>query len=561
VARLHPVATTSSLLHPDDAAARTSSGQDAGGPPGPAERPLRLVLVVVAGAFLAMYVAIAIARMRYPYELEWIEGGVVDEVRHALGGSPLYGRPSLEYIPNIYTPLYYYVAALPLKVLGGSFFAPRLVSFIASLGAFACVGALVRTETRDNVVAFVSACLFAACFRRGGGWFDLARVDSLFVALLFAGLLTARRATTSRGAAFAGVVMTLAFLTKQAALIPAALVVIFLWRRRRALGLWYAGALGVGLFASTAAFSLWSGGWYRFYVFDMPAAHEVVSEQYRAFWSHDLLAPFALALVLGALGLWWSTKARTGDGVAIAWFYVPVTAGLLASAYQGRLHSGGYDNVLFPMFGAVAVIAGLGLHAATVFSRRSNTMFSRRSIGSRRSRAIAWLAPIATVLAIVQLATLTYDPLEQVPSAADRRTGAQMIAALRSLPGTVYLPGHGEYLRRVGKKTGVYSSALEDVIRADVRGQGKALARALDRAVASGRWDWIVMDSVPTFSYLPRSLSDAYTPVGTLVPRRHPPRPLTGTMTGPLTVWARRDPPPPGGVPATLVPITAPRTP
>src|SRR5205807_6225284 len=137
--------------------------------------------------------------------------------------------------------------------------------FLASLAAFACVGALVRSETRDNLVAFVSACLFAACFRRGGAWFDLARVDSLFVALLFAGLLAARRAKTPRGAAVAGVVMTLAFLTKQAALLPALAVAIFLWRRRRTLGVWYAGALGAGLVVSTVAFNLWTGGWYRFY--------------------------------------------------------------------------------------------------------------------------------------------------------------------------------------------------------------------------------------------------------------------------------------------------------
>jgi hypothetical protein len=166
-----------------------------------------------------------------------------------------------------------------------------------------------------------------------------------------------------------------------------------------------------------------------------------------------------------------------------------------------------------------------------------------------------WVAPLAVLLAIVQLATLTYDPWAQIPSAAHHRTGHRMITALRDLQGTVYLPGHSEYLERVGKEGSVYSSALEDVIRADVRGNGKALARELDRAVSSGRWDWIVVDSAPVFSYLPRSLRRAYVDVGTLVSRRHPPLPLTGTLTGPLTVWARRTPPPPGGVPASLVPL------
>jgi hypothetical protein len=549
VTGLTPVAAPSDSPQPDDTGAADVERGRAAHAAGQVHHGARVVLVVIAGAFLAAYVAIAVARMRYPYELEWIEGGVVDEVRHSLTGHSLYGRPSLHYIPNIYTPLYYYVAAVPSKIFGMGFFAPRFVSFLASLAAFACVGALVRTETRDNVVAFVSACAFAACFRRGGAWFDLARVDSLFVALLFAGLLVGRKARTPRGAAAAGVVMTLAFLTKQAALLPALAVVLFLWQRRRPLGLWYVGTLGGGLLASTAALQLWSHGWYRFYVFDMPAAHEIVREEYRAFWTDDLLAPFGIAVALGALGLWWTTRVRTDDGVTVGWFYVPVVAGLLASAYQGRLHSGGYDNVLFPAFGAVAMALGLGLHAAAATATGSATR--------RRARITAWLAPVAVVLAAVQFATLTYDPWAQVPNAADHRTGRQMIAALRSLPGTVYLPGHSEYLIRVGKQGSVYSSALEDVIRADVRGEGKALGGELDRAVSSGRWDWIVADSAPTFSYLPRSLRRSYVAVGTLVPRRHPPRPLTGTMTGPLTVWARRDPPPPGGVPAGLLPIPA----
>ncbi len=576
---LTPVARPSDPPHPD----RTGAGRldttdvgDATAAPPRVVRGLRLVLALVGGAFLAGYVAIAIARMRYPYELEWIEGGVVDEVRQALSGHSLYVKPSLHYMPNIYTPLYYYVAAVPAKIFGLGFFAPRLVSFLASLAAFACVGALVRTETRDNLIAFVSACVFAACFRRGGAWFDLARVDSLFVALLFAGLVVARRARTARGAAAAGVLMTLSFLAKQSALIPAFAVAIFLfcrvegaeaaeaplgeavrkrstvsrWLRRHSLAVWYLGTLGAELIVTTALLNLWSHGWYRFYVIDMPAAHQIVSQEYRAFWTTDLLAPLGIALVLSVVGLWWTTRLRTDDGVAPAWFHVPVFAGLLASAYQGRLHSGGYDNVLFPAFGAVAIGVGLGVHAVSAVAASKVA-----SASPRRARVAAWATPLALLLAVVQLGTLTYDPLAQIPSAAHHRTGARMLAALRSLPGTVYLPGHGEYLRRVGKQGSTHSSAIEDVIRADVRGHGKAIARELDDDVSAGRWDWIVVDSAPTFSYLPSSLQDAYVRVGTLVPRRHPPLPLTGTMTGPLTVWARRDPPPPGGVPADLVPI------
>jgi hypothetical protein len=131
-----------------------------------------------------------------------------------------------------------------------------------------------------------------------------------------------------------------------------------------------------------------------------------------------------------------------------------------------------------------------------------------------------------------------------------------MLTALRDLPGTVYLPGHGWYLARAHKTTGAQSAAIEDVIRADVRGTGRALRNEVRDDIATGRFDWVVVDNVPTFSYLPKTLRRTYVRVGTLVPPRHPPLPLTGTLTGPLTVWARRDPPPPGPVPATVVPAS-----
>jgi hypothetical protein len=556
--------TTSDVARPAVGRGQPPTGTDLPAPPADGRtvagirRAATIAVVALAAGFVVAYVVAAVLRMRYPFELEWMEGGVVDDVRRILAGHSLYVRPSTSFTPYIYTPLYYYVAAVPAKVLGVGYFPLRLVSFVASITAFGCIAALVATDTRSRVAAFVAAGLFAACFRLGGAWFDLARVDSLFLALLFGGLLVARRARSPRAAVLAAVLLAASFQTKQSALLPAIAVVVFLFRRRRALAAWYAGALVATLGTSVAVLDALSHGWYRFYVLDVPSAHRIVSDEYVAFWTHDLLLRLWPAIVLGAVGMWWTTRARADDGVPLVWFHAPVAAALVGTAYQARLHSGGYDNVLLPAYGAVAILAALGLHGARplfeeVRARRSEA--TAASARSSRGVAIgAWAGIAACVLAIAQLATLTYDVGAQVPTAADRRTGDHMLAALRELPGTVYLPGHGWYLARAGKQTSAQGASLEDVMRADVRGTGRSLRREIARAIASGRWDWVVVDSAPTFSYLPRSLSRTYVRVGTLVDRHHPPLPLTGTPTGPLTVWARRDPPPPGGVPAALVP-------
>ena len=160
-------------------------------------------------------------RLRYPYELEWIEGGMVNHVARLRSGQPLYGAPSLTFTPDIYTPLYFVVSALVSVLTGTGFVSLRLVSIVASLVLLAALAKLADRETKDPVAAVVAAGLFAACYRISGAWLDIAREDTLCIALLFCGLVVARDARTGRRGVAAGALVSLSFLTKQVALLPA----------------------------------------------------------------------------------------------------------------------------------------------------------------------------------------------------------------------------------------------------------------------------------------------------------------------------------------------------
>ena len=56
------------------------------------------VVLACAAASIALYAGIAILRMRYPFELEWMEGGMVDHVGRLLSGRPWYAKPSLYFV-------------------------------------------------------------------------------------------------------------------------------------------------------------------------------------------------------------------------------------------------------------------------------------------------------------------------------------------------------------------------------------------------------------------------------------------------------------------------------
>ncbi len=491
--------------------------------------------MVVAAWFLATFVVIALLRMRSPFELEWMEGGMVDHVRRVLDGHQLYGPPSLSFTPYLYTPLYSYVGAAFSWVLGVGYFPLRLLSLLASLAAMLVVGWWVFRETGQRWAGFVAAGLLAACYRIGGSWFDLARVDSLFLALLLEGLFLARFSRGRRRAALAAAVLVLAVLTKQEALLPALAPLPFLWRRDRGVAVTFAGTLAAGVGAAVLVLQVTSGGWFLYYVVEVPLAHKLLAEEVVRFWTRDLLR-LAPATVVGVAGIALARRAGRDqeDGAAAhpdrLWFLVPAWIAMVGAAWSGRVHSGGFDNVLLPAMAMTAVILGIGLGELI-----------RTPPAGAPSPAPGWLDPrwsagLAAVLVLGQFALLVYRPATQLPPAADAERVDTLLADLRDLPGPVYLPGHGWYLARAGRTTGAQSAAIADVLRGP-EGAGKTELRSdLAAMVRHQRFGSVVVDSDRTLSYLPADFSHYYCRSETLY-RHGRLLPVAGTRTGPLTVW------------------------
>ncbi len=149
--------------------------------------PIKIIkyfLVLCSVLYILVYIFIAVQHIFYPYELEWMEGGMVDHVVRLLSRKQLYTEPSIEFIPFIYTPLFSYVGMIISKIFGVGFFSLRLISFLSSLGCFIIIFEFVRRETKSLFFAILSTGLFAATYRISGAWLDLARVDSLFLLFL-----------------------------------------------------------------------------------------------------------------------------------------------------------------------------------------------------------------------------------------------------------------------------------------------------------------------------------------------------------------------------------------
>jgi len=440
---------------------------------------LKWVLAGSGCLYVLSYLFVACSRIRYPFELEWVEGAMVDHVSRILAGEKLYVGPSLAFVPVLYTPLFFHVAAAVTKVTGVGFLPLRLVSFVASLGSFVVLFLIVYRETRSKLAGLLTACLFAATYVLSGAWLDIGRVDSLFLLLVLAVVYVVRFKATPGGYALAGVLLLLAYLTKQSSLAICLPIMLYaaLWQRR--LAPFFIGTALVLIGLGDFGLDRIHHGWYHYYLYHLPSHKEVFRERYLSFWRNEILLPLPIAC-LGAL--WYLVTAFRCNKQAFG-FYALMSAGMMGVSYAVRIRQGGYLNSLLPSYLAIAILFGLGFHAAV------QSLVQRPAGGTRPMIIMAYL------FGILQFGLLHYDPMAQIPTAADVRAGNDFLRIVRSLPGDVFIQSHGYLSVLAGKQSHAQGVAMGDVLRNDTGEIGLRLENELHRAIAEQRFGAIVYDN------------------------------------------------------------------
>lgn len=493
---------------------------------GRAAQALKFALVAVAAGYALAVLALAAVRVPYPFELEWMEGGSLQQLQRILSGRQLYVAPSLEFIPFIYPPLYFYVSAALAKVVGAGFVPLRLVSLAASLGSAALIAAIVRREGGSRLPGVLAGCLFLATYRFSGAWFDVGRVDALFLCLFLAALYAARFYPSVRGGVAAGALLALAYLTKQLALAMAlpliAAASLANWRRGAAM----AAALAALAGGATWALDALHGGWYRFYIFETLTRHAVETRMWVDFWTRDLARPLAIAGVAAIAYL--AVRWRAGDRER-AIFYLAAGVAMVGGSYASRLNFGGYANVLLWGYAWLAILAGLA------FQARSQAAASDAARGDRlRSGLYA--------VAIAQFALLAYQPLAHVPTAEDAAAGQAVVQRLRGLPGPVWVPYHPYLATMAGHPDLAHGMASIELLW----GHGPVvdgLRRELDAAIAGRRFGAVVLDAGWFPPELRAGVVRGYAPAGALLRQPKVFYPVTGMSTRPESLYLKESPP------------------
>jgi 4-amino-4-deoxy-L-arabinose transferase-like glycosyltransferase len=494
-------------------------------------RILRALLATAAAAAILIYLGVALVHLRYPYEIEWIEGGMVDEVRRAATGQPLYVAPTLDYVPFIYAPLWFYLAAAASRVFGVGFFAARLVSVLASLVSLALIARTVHRETKDRTAALAAAGVFAATYPLATAFYDLARVDSLFVACALGGLYLVRfrAAGSARATVAAAALFALAFFTKQSGPIVFAPVALYVWLEDRRRGALFAAAGAALMGVPVLVWTRLSDGWFWHFVFTLPSHHERVKRFLLTFWWDDMLWPRGVAAtrptLIAVACLFAVFYLAAGSAPAEPGrprrFYLLASAGMVGASLAGRMHLGGWRNVCSPAYAMLAVLFGLGLHAA----------LSRASARPERRDVFVLGA------AALQMLLMLYDPRPYLPSREHEAAWRDLTASVEAMDGDVYVSAHGFVGSRVGKPVHAHQSALSDELRS---GRGEAadtLRREVRRSLVQKRFGTIVLDN----EWMPKAeLNAGYERSGEVKDRQSLGPVLGWPVAQPQSIWVAR---------------------
>lgn len=445
--------------------------------------------VVVCSLFaISHWLYLGGRRFIYPYEVSWMEGSMLEQILRVLQGKSLYAVPSIEYVPWLYQPFYYFIAAGIAKVIGLSFVTARAISVISTIASGSIIGYIVHKETGKNkLLALLGVGLFFAAHGKVGYTYETARVDSLFLALLLAGSAVTIYAKHISIIIIGAFILALSYFTKQSAMLFLPGIFLFLFFKRRKDSLFFFLSIVIFILGGIFLLHLTTGGWYEYYTLGIPAAKrktfdwkfgisEFLNYVTLRCWPITIIA--SIVTVLSRI----RNKVKVVLSINQLIFYLFFFIALF-TAILGLGNEGGGKNVLMPIAAFAGIIFPISLH---IMLRNVKKQFAQILIYS---------------LIFIQFILLFSNPYKfarNIPSAKDEVSQKEFLDSVRALPGDVWVPYHGFMPSTIGKATFAELRAYGDVLLMNDE-VAHQLRHDLDSNLSAHRFTFIFDDTLHTF--------------------------------------------------------------
>ncbi|HQQ62324.1 MAG TPA: hypothetical protein PLF22_01985 [Pseudomonadales bacterium] len=454
-----------------------------------AEKPQRvgiyfLLPLLAAACCVGLLLLVVVSRWDYPYELEWIEGSVLQHVVRVLQGKPVYVLPDMEYAPALYTPGYYYAAAVFARCLGAGLPALRALSFSASLLSAVFIAGSVWTLTASRLATLLAGLMWASVFRFTGFWFDIARVDSFWVCCLMGSLFCLlrcwRQPAVLLHVLLAAVCLALSVTVKQSSLIllPFLAAAVFCWAGLRMATVFSAVVLLL-LACFVGYMQYQSGGLFWFYTMAMAPHHGTTKGFPGHFFYGDLL--FAIPVFI-YLNIYFLLRSWVDAGKQKTVGLLAVFSGFFWMSFSSRYYIGGYLNGVMPLDFVVVLLAASGFF---VFISHVPSV---------------WKKSLLTFWLVVNLVFSWYVPAAKIPTAADRAYGDALVARIKAVSGRVCLTRHSYLAFLAGKDFCAHETQLTDIVSSENADMKARIFADVRQKISQGFYQVLVIDSMPELS-------------------------------------------------------------
>ena len=439
--------------------------------------PLRLGIETLSVAWalwpIGILFSVFLARLTYPMDIEWCEGGILYQAYRLIHGLPVYARNDPVWTPWSYPIGHTLVLAL-VGLFKCDFWSGRLVSIV-----FFCLlcAALFREvyqhlERSSFGVALgaLTVAVIACAYPVVGQWYDLIRVDTMAMSLSVIGIARVYRLGVKwRDTLITAAILTGSIYTKQTSAFFVAWACLFAIAREPRRGLRVSIVTGLLCLAVLGLLQWGTNGSYWFWTVTDLKGQTVedprLVDGLRQVWTYApfvVLFPFAFLLIVlrGLL----SSRTLLWTGSLI----MAIPATLLPYAKVG-----GYLNNLIPLIVLLGPVAAL--------------MFADVAKGG------GWLGLLARWGAIVGLGLFVWSrplhPDEYIPTKRDIRAANELNALVASLPGAVVVPDLAFLPARTGHTNPHwYSMAMWCAIWS---GRPMNMALAFEKSGAR----WVIMHS------------------------------------------------------------------
>lgn len=442
-------------------------------------RFIEIVLALFCVAFIAVVFVVSISSIFFPYELEWVESACLNMVERIYNGASLYTKPSLNYAPLIYTPLYFYIGGYIAKLfdLARSLPLLRLTSFIFFILTIISMMVFIIKETDNWKAALIGIGVYSACFELSGAWYHIARVDSMFVFFWFIGILVLFKSVTHWHLMLSVMFLFFSYLTKQTAILYLPFLVLYIAIFKRRFCVHFIGMIGILIGGTTLILNNYTHGWYVFYIFKFQVQRGFKITNVLNYLDRFLLSMmiFAVMFVLLLFIIIYHRKKIKLHRYLVFYPYIGFVSFVITAT--AITQPGGYDNNMMPTYLWIALLLSIFFN-----------FFQKAKLYSAKI--------MYNFILCLLFITVIYNPLKYIPRQDDYIAGKHIEDTISKIPGEVWIPHTTSYYFLTQKTIYAHQATLWDIQQSDMTQYKTLLDEQINQAIKQKKFNAVILEKM-----------------------------------------------------------------